>query len=63
MQIHPVMAIPKFYLEGRSDRETNIPIILRYSFHGMRLEYYTGVRVDVENTHILTPSVRFKLTP
>jgi len=40
------MAIPKFYLEGRSDRETNIPIILRYSFHGMRLEYYTGVRVD-----------------
>jgi len=45
-QIHPVMAIPKFYLEGRSDRKTNIPIILRYSFHGMRFEYYTGIRVD-----------------
>lgn len=40
------MAIPKFYLEGRADRETNIPIILRYSFHGVRLEYYTGCRVD-----------------
>ncbi|MEI6174285.1 MAG: tyrosine-type recombinase/integrase [Bacteroidota bacterium] len=46
------MAIPKFYLEHRKDKETGLPIktdlavILKYSFHGQRLEYFTGVRID-----------------
>ncbi len=40
------MAQVKFYLEKRGDRETNIPILLSYSFHGQRLIYYTGQRVD-----------------
>jgi len=43
------MAIPKFYLEKRKDRTKNIPLILKYSFHGMRLEYYTGIRVDKDH--------------
>lgn len=41
-----IMAQIKFYLEKRGDRETNIPILMAYSFHGQRLIYYTGVRVD-----------------
>jgi integrase len=46
------MAIPKFYLEKRSNTKTkeirvnNVPIILKYSFHGERLIYYTGIRCD-----------------
>ncbi|MEI7526139.1 MAG: tyrosine-type recombinase/integrase [Mariniphaga sp.] len=53
------MAIPKFYLEKRKKEnpnpekkptpQKNVPIILRYSFHGQRLEYYTGLRVDEAN--------------
>ncbi len=55
------MAQVKFYLEVRkvkqtdSDKETKapetfrdhaVPILLAYSFHGQRLIYYTGLRVD-----------------
>lgn len=40
------MAQIKFYLEKRGDRETKVPILLSYSFHGQRLIYYTGLRVD-----------------
>jgi len=40
------MALVKFYLEKRGDRETNIPVLMVYSFHGQRLIYYTGLRVD-----------------
>jgi len=40
------MAQVKFYLEKRGDRESNIPVLMAYSFHGQRLIYYTGVRVD-----------------
>lgn len=46
------MAEVKFYLEKRRDKatgktiETNVPIFLFYSFNGMRLQYYTGYRID-----------------
>lgn len=55
------MAQAKFYLEARKVKKTekdkenqelekfrdkNIPILLSYSFHGQRLIYYTGLRVD-----------------
>ena len=41
-----IMAQVKFYLEKRGDRITDVPILLAYSFHGQRLIYYTGLRVD-----------------
>lgn len=47
------MAEIKFYLEKRKDKATggliskNVPIILFYSFNGERLQYYTGMRIDV----------------
>ena len=46
------MAEIKFYLEKRKDKETgmeiikNVPISLFYSFHGQRLQYFTGYRID-----------------
>ncbi len=55
------MAQAKFYLEARKVKKTdktqenqepeklrdkNVPILLSYSFHGQRLIYYTGLRVD-----------------
>lgn len=46
------MADIKFYLEKRKDKQTgelikqNVPILLFYSFHGKRLQYYTGYRID-----------------
>ena len=55
------MAQVKFYLEARkvkttdkdkgtkapeTFREKDVPILLSYSFHGQRLIYYTGYRVD-----------------
>ena len=46
------MAQAKFYLEKRLDPktkefpETNLPILLAYSFNGQRLIYYTGLHVD-----------------
>jgi len=40
------MAQAKFYLEKRGDKTTQLPILMAYSFHGQRLIYYTGVRVD-----------------
>lgn len=40
------MAQAKFYLEKRGNREAQLPILLSYSFHGQRLIYYTGLRVD-----------------
>lgn len=46
------MAIPKLYIEKRGDRTTNLAINLKYSFHGMRLEYFTGIRVD--DNHFVT---------
>lgn len=47
------MAEIKFYLEKRKDSTTgetieqNVPIILFYSFSGKRLQYYTGMRIDL----------------
>lgn len=48
------MAIPKFYLEKRKDKDGNliemdIPILMFYSFGSGRLQYYTGQRVDSKN--------------
>jgi len=46
------MAEVKFYLEKRKDKETgkvitkNVPILLFYSFDGIRLQYFTGYRID-----------------
>ncbi|MGZ4089516.1 MAG: phage integrase SAM-like domain-containing protein [Bacteroidia bacterium] len=46
------MAEVKFYLEKRKDKQTgkvvqtNVPILLFYSFNGKRLQYYTGYRID-----------------
>ncbi len=40
------MAIPKFYLENREGKTENIPIVLKYSFNGQRLEYFTQHKVD-----------------
>lgn len=45
------MAIPKFYLEKRKDKDgvlivKDVPILLFYSFGSGRLQYYTGQRVD-----------------
>lgn len=41
-----IMAEAKYYLQVRKDTEKNIPLILKYSFGGSRLEYYTGIRID-----------------
>lgn len=48
------MAIPKFYLEKRKDKDGNlvvkdVPILMFYSFGSGRLQYYTGQRVDSKN--------------
>jgi integrase len=43
------MADAKFYLQVRKDTEVNIPLILKYSFNGTRLEYYTGIRCDKDD--------------
>ncbi len=46
------MSEVKFYLEKRKDKatgnliEVNVPILLFYSFNGMRLQYYSGYRID-----------------
>ncbi|WP_407428810.1 tyrosine-type recombinase/integrase [Arcticibacter sp.] len=45
------MAIPKFYLRARADKDGNIPVKnvqleLNYSFNGKRLQYYTGQNID-----------------
>ena len=43
----------KFYLEKRKDKQTGriiekeVPILLFYSFNGKRLQYFTGMRIDV----------------
>lgn len=42
----------KFYVEKRKDKQTgelidtNVPILLFYSFGGKRVQYYTGLRID-----------------
>lgn len=50
------MAKPKFYLEPRTLKASEQPakvieqaINMFYSFNGVRLQYYTGIRVDVKN--------------
>ncbi len=46
------MAEVKFYLEKRIDKDTNklikenVPILLFFSFNGLRLQHYTGYRID-----------------
>lgn len=47
------MAIPKFYLEKRKDKDgkpivKDVPILMFYSFGSGRLQYYTGQRVDAK---------------
>jgi integrase len=48
------MADIKFYLEKRKDKQTgelittNVPILLFFSFHGQRLQYFTGDRIDAD---------------
>lgn len=47
------MAEIRFYLERRKDKASgavitqNVPIILFYSFNAQRLQYFTGMRIDV----------------
>lgn len=48
------MAIPKFYLEKRKDKDGNVPILdvpilMFYSYGSGRLQYYTGQRVDAKH--------------
>lgn len=43
------MAAPKFFLEHRKDKKTNLPIIMKYSFRGDRVEFYTGIRCDADD--------------
>ena len=42
------MAQVKFYLDFRNGQTKNLPIILKYSFHGQRLTYYTVLRADTQ---------------
>ena len=43
------MAQVKFYIEKRAGKTENLPILLKYSFNGQRLEYYTGYRTDLNS--------------
>ncbi len=48
-----LMAIAKFYLRARADKDGNIPVKnvpleLNYSFNGTRLQYYTGQNIDAK---------------
>lgn len=43
------MAIPKFYLEPRPSADGKQNINLFYSFSGQRLQYYTGIRVEIKD--------------
>lgn len=43
------MATPKLYLEPRPSANGKQNINLFYSFNGQRLQYYTGIRIDVKN--------------
>lgn len=40
------MALPKFYLDSVATAKEQYPILLKYSFNGLRLKYYTGISVD-----------------
>jgi integrase len=42
------MAKPKFYLEPRPNIDGRQAINMFYSFNGVRLQYYTGVRVEIK---------------
>jgi integrase len=42
------MAKPKFYLEPRPTPDGKQAINMFYSFNGQRLQYYTGIRVDID---------------
>jgi integrase len=60
------MAQVKFYIENRKKKtqegttkdkkqikkDNIVPLILKYSFNGMRLEYYTKIRIDKKNYNI-----------
>jgi len=42
------MAKPKFYLEPRPTENGKQAINLFYSFNGQRLQYYTGIRIEIK---------------
>lgn len=46
--LHTVMAKPKFYLEPRPSTGDKQAINIFYSFNGTRLQYYTGIRIDIK---------------